>query len=61
MVLLMCWSEYDEWLEEQYTEAAARGLECNATRYGVEFLDAAGKVVEEHDTPEGLSDKPGRC
>lgn len=54
----LCWSEYEEWLEEQYTEARERGLECIATRYGVEFVDADGTVVEEHDKPEGLSDKP---
>ena len=61
MALLMCVSEYEEWLEEQYTEAAAAGLEAIPTRYGVEFRDASGKVVEERDTPEGMSDKPGRC
>lgn len=57
----LCWSEYEEWLEEMYTEAAAAGLEAIPTRYGVEFRDASGTVVEEHDTPEGMSDKAGRC
>ena len=37
-MLRLCWSEYEEWLEEQYTEARERGLECIATRYGVELM-----------------------
>ena len=64
----LCWSEYEEWLEEQYTEARERGLECIATRYGIVLFynreyncGVDGTSVEEHDKPEGLSDKPGRC
>lgn len=51
------WTEYEEWLEEQYTEAAAAGLEAIAVLRGVQFVDASGKVVEERDAPEGMSDK----
>ena len=58
---MMCWSEYEEWMEEQYTEAAAAGLEAIAVLHGVQFVDASGTVVEERDAPEGMSDKAGRC
>ena len=57
----LCWSEYEEWLEEMCRDASERGLESIPTRYGVEFRDASGTVVEERDAPEGMSDKAGRC
>ena len=58
---MMCWSEYEEWLEEMYHDAQERGLESITTSYGVEFRDASDTVVEERDAPKGMSDKTKRC